>query len=57
VLAVDWSDVTIAGALALGAAAGTFVTIRVVRAVSATMADDPRRRRRRRDGPPSDIEE
>ena len=51
-LAVDWSDVTIAGAVALGAAAGTFVTIRIVRAVSTTLTDDPsrRRRRRRRDG-------
>jgi hypothetical protein len=57
--AVDWSNLTVAGAFALGATLATFATIRVVRAVAATLERDPhrRRRRRRRGGPPSEAEE
>jgi len=47
VTAFDWSNLNVAAAFILGAILATVATIRIVRAVSATMREE---RRKDRDG-------
>lgn len=52
IAAVDWENLTVAGAFVLGAALATFATIRVVRNVTSIFEGEPKRtfwRRRRGD--------
>ena len=47
--AIDWENVTHAGAFLLGAVLATVAMLRVVRAVTTLFDDTTRRRHRRRD--------
>jgi hypothetical protein len=52
VAAIDWDNLTVAGAFILGAALATIATIRIVRAVAIMFGGEIRPLRRRRGDDP-----